>query len=284
MARKIAICGTSLTTRHLAPWDQMDYELWTLGKNYKHPRQGKLRHYELHGLTDGYNRWSPEYCKWLSGGTHETWIQKTDSRIPNGKIFPLDAILDHFPRRYLTCQIAQILAHAIYEHQVRGKKIESIGIYGCDLAQDSAIREKCEYTWQRPSVEYFCGYIDAMPDVELHIPRQSDICKSGFVYAYEDEAMSALRAMSNQRDEELAQRMQNIEQDMQRLSYTKGILAGAQENMRWMKHFLPAPYEVDQDSELADEYQRQRNGNNGNGSAVAGTVDSTRREAALATE
>jgi len=275
--RRVAVIGTSLTTRHLAPWDDDSVEIWTLGKNYKHSEYRCDRHYELHELAAGFNRWSPQYVDWMKNNSERLWIQRPHPKLPKAKIFPIDDIIGTW-RRYITCQIASMIGHALLEH-IHGEEIEQLGIYGCDLAQDSPILEKNEYAWQRPSVEYWIGLCEGH-GIEVIIPPGSDICKSSRIYGYEDESFANLDTCIQQREEELSQRMHQLEMQIQQASHQKAVLAGAAENLRWTRHFVPAPYSIDEDSYLAKAMNS--NGDNGHGGTDAGAVDSPRSETALA--
>lgn len=274
MARRVAIVGTSLTTRPLAPWDDKTVEIWTLGKNYKHSDYRCDRHYELHELAAGFNRWSPQYVQWMEANSERLWIQTKHPKLPKAKIFPINDIIGKW-RRYLTCQIAEMIGHALLEHS-NGQRIKQLGIYGCDLAQDSPIPEKNEYAWQRPSVEYWVGLCEGA-GIDVIIPAGSDICKSSRIYGYEDDAFATMDNCIVQREQELAQRMQQLEMQIQQASHQKAVLAGAAENLKWTRHFVPAPYTVDEDSFLA---KAMKNGDNGNGSADTGAADGTGSQAA----
>jgi len=269
--RKIAIAGTSLTTRHLAPWEDKTWDIWTLGKNYKLPRS--TRHYELHELAAGYARWSPQYIHWLETSA-EVWLQKPHPAFASPNIFPIKEIVSRYGN-YLTCQIALMIAHAVYEHD-NGDTVSDVALYGCDLAQDSTMLEKNEYSWQRPSVEYWLG-LCAGKGIKVTVPPGSDICKTSRIYAYEDEAFATLDHCIVQREEELNKRMAEMAGQIQQHEYHKAVLAGALENMKWVRHFIPPPYSVDDDSQLAINH-RSQNGDSPNGSPDVGTPDASRFE------
>ena len=159
--RKVAIVGTSKTTRYKAPVDDPDWAIWTLGNNYKKanvPRRDL--HFEIHNFDDGVTRWHEDYIKWLRKPTDPVIVQADTSHCPSGIVYPLADAIDAF-ERYFTCSIAYMIALAT----LKGAK--AIGIYGCDLAQD------VEYAYQRPSVEYHIGYARGQ-GIEVLIPDTSD--------------------------------------------------------------------------------------------------------------
>lgn len=227
---KIAICGTSQTTRHLAPYDDESWEIWTLGANYKHaPRIS--RHFEMHDFGEGSQRWSPEYRAWLKDCPVPIYIQAETEHCPSGQVFPIREICAFFQTDYFTCSIAYQIAFALY------LKADEIGCYGIDLAQTA------EYAWQRPSVEYWIGLARGM-GVKVDIPPTSDILKTAQMYAYETHGgsqQSHLQKAIDARQKEIKQRMFDIQQQMAQAQQQSHILAGAEENLRWIRQWMANP-------------------------------------------
>ena len=229
-ARKIAICGTSETTRHLAPYDDDSWEVWTLGANYKHaPRITK--HFEMHDMDTGWKRWSPEYRAWLENCPVPCYVQAENAHSPNGIVYPIKEIQAYFDTDYFTCSIAFQLALALYEGA------DEIGCYGIDLAQSA------EYSWQRPSVEYWIGIARGM-GVRVDIPATSDILKTGQMYAYETSGgckTSHLQLAVEARQSEIKKRMNDIQASVGQAHNQINVLAGAEENLRWIRQWLANP-------------------------------------------
>jgi hypothetical protein len=128
-------------------------------------------------------------------------MQAKNDDVPMSIEFPKDILLKKF-RRYFTNSISWEIALAIYEG------FKEIFIFGVDMATDG------EYAFERPSVEYFCGYAEGA-GCKLVIPDKSDLLKSFFLYPYEDAStfkikMDARRAELDQRVAELSAQEQHI--------------------------------------------------------------------------
>ena len=82
MTKKVALVGMATTSRHLTPWDDDDFEIWTLNESYygKHqdpdgtPYVKRIdRHFQMHPSWDymrpnNFNH--PRHPQWL---TNEPW-------------------------------------------------------------------------------------------------------------------------------------------------------------------------------------------------------------------
>lgn len=86
--------------------------------------------------------------------------------------------------RYLTNSVSFMIAYALYEGVVTGHQWDEIDIFGVDMAVGD------EYIAQRPSCEYWIGIAEGM-GVRVYIPDASDLCKTAFIYAYEEKAQKA---------------------------------------------------------------------------------------------
>ena len=233
--RRVAICGTSETTAHLAPTGAVNpdgspmWEIWTLGTGYKRQPRSTL-HFQLHNLDEGAMRWSDEYKMWLNKTTTPIMLQKLRPEwIPSGVQYPLEQVIGTFPSGdYLTCMIAQMIAFAILQ------KVDEIGIYGCDLAADP------EYYYQRPAVEYWIGLARGM-GVKVHIPETSDLLKCAEIYGYQTHGgqhQSSFSRCLDARIKEIEARQKQHEAEMKKHERAYWVLTGAHESSRYTKHWL----------------------------------------------
>jgi len=159
--------------------------------------------------------------------SHHEWLQKqTDfpiymmekyNDIQCSCLFPKQQLLDKF-RRYFTNSISWEIALAIYEG------FKKIYIYGVDMAQDS------EYAFERPSVEFFCGYAEGA-GIEVVVPEKSDLLKSAWLYPFEDD--SPIRTKLQTRREELRTRVGQSAMLEQQTHDERMQLIGALENMNY---------------------------------------------------
>jgi len=98
-----------------------------------------------------------------------------------------------------------MIAMAIFEGY------QEIGVWGVDMAVGT------EYVNQRPSCEYFVGLARGA-GIRVYIPPASDLCKTRFLYAFENERQhqykekvgSMIKNMV-QRDGQIVEQMRNLE-------------------------------------------------------------------------
>lgn len=164
--------------------------------------------------------------------SHHEWLQlqrdfpiymmERNQDVPASCMFPKEQLLDTF-RRYFTNSISWEIALAIYEG------FKKIYIFGVDMAQDS------EYSYERPSVEYFCGFAEGR-GIELVIPEKSDLLKSAWLYPFEDD--SPIRTKFAQRRFELRNRMNNAAAASQQHHDEHMQIVGALENMNYIERSM----------------------------------------------
>ncbi len=148
------------------------------------------------------------------------YMQEKEPDIPMAIPFPKDEILTAFPRKYFTNSISWEIALAILEG------FEEIHVYGIDMSQDQ------EYSEQRPSVEYFIGWADAL-GIKVRIPPQSDLCKTVWLYPFEDDA--PMRQKIDARRTELRGRVNEISMNEQNMRDTRMQMLGALDNMNYVQ-------------------------------------------------
>lgn len=160
MALKVALMGLSQATRHLAPWNDPDWELWGLAWDADAFRMHRT--FELHDMAD-LERTYPNLPAYLDRIQHCSRLYMTDKFLPNAAAYPFDAVgLD--VGDYWCSSIAYMLALAIHE------RAEEIGIYGVAMAADD------EYGYQKPNCEYLIGLARGR-GIKVHVPEQSPLCK-----------------------------------------------------------------------------------------------------------
>jgi len=131
----------------------------------------------------------------------------------------VDYILANF-RRYFTNSISWEIALAILEG------FKTIYIFGVDMAQD------CEYSFERPSVEYFCGFAEGR-GIKLILPEKSDLLKAMWLYPFENVA--PFRTKMQSRRVELRDRAGQLGQQTQSFRDQHMQILGALENMNYIE-------------------------------------------------
>lgn len=164
---KVAIVGGSPSSQMLAPFDDLEWEIWVLGnqlKDYEGKRVSRI--FEIHDdLSD-----KPEgYAQWL-----------LDQKIPLivGTQFPASELTSLYPEaevnallegEYLSSSPAYMLGFAIL------KGYTEVSIFGVDMAVDNH-----EYFKQRPEMYAWIAYAKAK-GIKVTIAEQSSLFKGVYV-------------------------------------------------------------------------------------------------------
>lgn len=175
-----------------------------------HPRQ----EYDMAVRDIKHHQWMAQQDKF------PIYMQEKEPDIPMAIPFPKDEMLAKFVRRYFTNSISWEIALAIAEG------FSEIHVYGIDMSQDD------EYAEQRPSVEYFVGWADAL-GIKFYIPAKSDLCKTVWLYPFEDDA--PMRQKIDARRVELRNRVNETAANEQNLHDTRMQILGALDNMNYMQ-------------------------------------------------
>jgi len=179
--KKLAMVGFSITNRHLAPFDDPEYEIWSL--NHAWGMEFIKRcdvYFDLHPkawITVSIGKSEPErqHYEWLQQ-PHDfpIYMQEEFPEFPASVRYPIERIRKKYAD-FHTSSLSYMLALAL---DMGYKRIE---IYGFDMAADS------EYNYQRDSAEYFIGLAMGL-GVEIYIPDNCPLCK-GRIYAFNDSSI-----------------------------------------------------------------------------------------------
>lgn len=187
--RKICLLGFA-DSRSQAPFADESWEIWGVNDVYFHvPRVD--RSFELHDLGELMTRRNPGYHEHLKTTKVPTYMWERHEEWPASVAMPKDELIRTFGT-YFTNSVSWMVALAIYEltqevELPNGQKARvplpgsEICLFGIDMAHQT------EYAAQRPSVEYFVGLARGM-GIPVHIPDNSDICKSLSLYGIETTA------------------------------------------------------------------------------------------------
>lgn len=198
----VAICGFAGTTRHLAPYDDQEWEIWGLNEAHRQPWMRRItRWFQLH------QRWDFTKQENISYKEHWEWLQKEHpfpiymqekyDEIPSSVEFPMDQItgeyLSHTRRglklggvempteinKYFTSSFAFMCSLAILEG------FKNIAVFGFEMATDT------EYRYQKGSTEYWLGIATAVCKErggKLFLPKDCRLL-NGAIYGYEVSRM-----------------------------------------------------------------------------------------------
>jgi hypothetical protein len=180
---KVAILGTA---QHytLAPFDDPEFEIW--GVNDAYLMEGMVRWdrwFQIHDLShysareNGVNieTMLAQYASWDC----PVYMFQKYTPVPNAVKFPYEKLIQEFGE-YFNSTISWLIAFAMLEG------FKEIHIYGVDMATGT------EFGEQRPSCEYFLGLARGR-GIKVHIPAESRLLKTKYLYGYQEEVMNEHR-------------------------------------------------------------------------------------------
>jgi hypothetical protein len=224
---KVAIVGFAPSWKQ-APWDDLTYEIWTLNEAYKLanevPRFRADRWFELHSRASA-SKATAEHQAFLRQCPVPVYMWSRYPDIPNSVRFPKDEIVEWLRRKghkgaaYFTNSISWMVALALYEG------FKTIALYGVDLANDS------EYSFQRPSCEYFIGIAEGA-GVEVIVPPASDLLKCTQLYGFESDNRNRVWIKTqmgelDKRGDALSQQLVLARETVRRLEIQQAEVRGA---------------------------------------------------------
>ena len=234
---KVSIVGFAPSSmrdvRHV--WDDPDMEVWGINQLYMPGAfpgivEHATRWFQIHHRSsyDQTVERDMTHHKWLSEQkTFPIYMAKREPDIPMSVAFPKDEILMHY-RKYFTNTITWMIVLAHYEG------FKEVHLYGIDMAQDS------EYAFERPSVEWAVGLFDGCIDPitkekkrTIVIPEKSDICKSAFLYPFDDTA--PLKTKLQSRRVELRGRLNQASAQEQEARDMRMQFIGALDNTNYIE-------------------------------------------------
>jgi hypothetical protein len=163
MALKVAIVGLSQGTRHLAPWNDPEWEIWGLAWDVERRYQFH-RAFEMHDMADLKATYADlrRYLEKIAHCSRLYMVQEYQS-VPGSIAFPFDEV-EQSVGDYWCSSIAYAMSLAIHEGA------EEIGLYGIDMKGDD------EWGYQKPNMEYLIGFARGR-GIKVHIPETSPLCK-----------------------------------------------------------------------------------------------------------
>jgi len=191
---KVAIVGWAATSRDQAPFDDTSFDIWSCNElGMAVPNKRWDAWFDLHArgplpphLIDTWRPWlnphgqNPDRRKevideriaWLAQQDCPAYMLEHYDDVPNSIPFPFVRVFERFGN-YMTSTVAYQIALAIIA------EYKEIHLYGIDMATDS------EYWFQRPCVEWLLGIAQG-GGITTHVPKESSLFTSPFVYAIED--------------------------------------------------------------------------------------------------
>ena len=221
---KVCLVGFAEGHRHLAPFDDPDWEIWGLNRLHMVQPARYDRWFEVHALGMYLGaKGAPVdtgHLEFLRTFPGPIYLRPQDVGLvqcPSGVPYPVNRVLADFGS-YFTNSISWMMAMAI------GMGFKEMMLVGVDMAQDGVFVTGSEYRQQRPSCEYFLG-IAVGKGMKVHLPPGSDLLKASHLYGLEDG--DAILGKRLSRMEELNKRKTVIRDQISQLEGQKA----AQEKM-----------------------------------------------------
>lgn len=221
--RNVALVGFSESSRHLAPYDDPDWEIW--GCNHVFAQEGVKRidvGFEIHDLEELEIKYAaieevgwPGYLEQLAE-LPTVWMKEEHADVPGSKRFPIEHLRLEFPyfeefaeplspngprpnraRTTFKSTLSYMVAMAILA------KPQRLAVYGVDMIVDF------EWGFQRHNMQFLLGWaagtgIDVLIPAECALMKEEDGIE---LYAYEHniapyaKVIAALKASLHKIDE-----------------------------------------------------------------------------------
>lgn len=226
---KVAIVGTAPSSRMLAPFADMTWDIWVCSPGNMNTLPRVDAWFEIHKNLHWpeYEGYGKPYIEWLSKQPFPVYMQD-QYYFPHALTFPMDEMVKEFGGDFFSSSFAWMMAFAIT------KGYKEISLYGVDMAS----RE--EYILQRPAFPFFRREAERR-GIIVSAPNESDIMQSPGLYGYSE--VTPMGRKLHAREYELKQRVAQIEQGelpkvlakVKELENNALYLKGALEDVDYMK-------------------------------------------------
>ena len=224
---KVAIIGKAPSSIAMAPYDDPEWEKWTLSNAAQLGEAPKWdRHVEIHALSGFRDEPTRKaYWDWLCSepkGKRPIYVQEVVPEMPAAVLFPKSKVVDKFGT-YFNNTVSWMICLAILEG------VKEIGVFGVDMACDGK-GELSEYAHQRPSCEFMLGWAMGM-GISVTVPDASDLLKARLLYGFDSDG--GMAACHIARTKELQGRLNHANQQLEAASQQVIGLRGALDNARY---------------------------------------------------
>lgn len=218
---KIALVGTAPSSRMLAPVNDLSWKIWVCSPGNMNLFSRVDAWFELHKNLHWpeHAAYGPAYIEWLKKQTFPIYTQDHEY-LDNSLIFPKDELVAEFGDSFFTSSFAWMMAFALKQGATE------IALFGIDMAS----RE--EYILQRPGF-FFFKHIAELRGVKVSAPHESDIMQPPGLYGYSD--VTPFGRKVHAREQELKERIAQLDPQINALTQQKIYLQGALEDCQYTK-------------------------------------------------
>jgi hypothetical protein len=249
--RKIAIIGKAPSSMMMAPYDDEEWEVWSINDSmYRKMIKRCDRQFELHNIELTKQPGYDDYYDWLKATDVPVYVNADYPEIKSRVIFPRYEIVERFPIfrqqkhgdktyfvekgcTYYTNSISYLIALAIYE--LTGVEKDSwIGLWGVDMAQHGKML-KSEFAHQRPSCELFVGAAIGA-GINVVIPDECDLLKTKNMYGFDTYGEMQKKCIT--RINELEGRIGACRKEADAKAREADFLEGAHQDMQYIMQWF----------------------------------------------
>ena len=198
--KKLAICGLASTTRHLAPFDDPEWDIWTMHMGATLLKRVDLL-FEPHdplfaGIPD-FPVFEPQYKEVLHNLKIPVMMQDHYEEFPTSIKLPFMELVDQFGSFFST-SVGWMMAMAIRN------RYEEIHLFGVEMEHNT------EYINQSKCVVYFIGIAEGR-GIRIGLPRACQLMKNRYLYGLETKQQDEVIQRIDLHETELGQQKQNLE-------------------------------------------------------------------------
>jgi hypothetical protein len=177
--KKVAIVGYAETSRMLAPFDDPEWEIWSMNQLYRHiPRSD--RHFDIHHNWHEHVVEGTDHVGWLTNAQIPVYMIERLPQFPNSVTLPIQRLIDLNGKDYFSSSIAYMIALAIADG------FTHLRIFGVDLIVGD------EWDYQKPNAEFWIGVASGKGMI-VGIPPESALCKQTWRYGYQSQPESLIK-------------------------------------------------------------------------------------------
>ena len=233
---KVAIVGTAPTSKLLAPFDDLTWQIWACSAANVNALPRVTMWFEMHMIAE---MMSPEmragsepFYQWLREKSEAdafkvvmceagTMYGGPNAMVPKAIPYPRDDMIAAFGRNWFTSSVAYMMAFAI----ANGAK--EIGLFGVDMAADQE-----HYEAQRAGCVRFIEIAEAN-GIAVHVPMESCLKTATPMYGYWEGEPFGRRI--NATHTIIQNNLNGIRAQIAQLRDQEQFFAGAMEQLRYFK-------------------------------------------------
>lgn len=236
---RIALVGTSPSSRHLAPYNDASWQIWGVGPGNLHPG-GKMPRcdvfFELHPYEPikrepSYNGYLGELAK-----LPKVYLQKEEADLPNSVAYPLDKMVAKYGPYFFTSSFSYMIPQAIDELTASEDEEKILGFWGIDCSATE------EYSQQRPGAHFF--FMKAREaGIEVVCPPESDLLHPPCLYGYveSDDWWRKQNARLKEYEHARGEQMTKLREAQEMLMRLQGTIDDIQWNLNTWGQRRPQP-------------------------------------------